>query len=439
MKSLKFSRRALLAGLGVGGGFLPLLNADIAQGQASAVPKRLVTIAWGHGVCGPYFYPKTDQITIDSASGQTLSSLAPWRSKMLMVCGLDNKVYLDAGKQYDGHTGYPGLFTGTLNGAGKSIDQAVADGLVAKGVNKSGLHLVLGVEPDGNTISYKGGGQKNTPETDPFKLFTRLFAGAALPPDQLAKLLARKKSMLDYLGKDLTAFSTRMGTEDKAKIQAHLQAIRDLEGQLAAGAGGKSCAAPTIGNSRTLDTPTRSSLMFTLIGAALRCDLTRVVSLTFYDDHGKFNIRFPWLDGVTDDYHPLAHLGEKGYPTKLKIDTWLFSQVAALVKDLDDTPELDKTALDNSAVVVSSDMADGASHSVAALPFIIIGSCGGAFKSNGRALKLGKWAGKTSNWQSAGGIPHNRLLASLSNAMDVPVTGFGAAGYDGTLDAELSG
>jgi len=69
--------------------------------------------------------------------------------------------------------------------------------------------------------------------------------------------------------------------------------------------------------------------------------------------------------------------------------------------------------------------------------FVLIGSCGGYFKADGRALKLGKWAGKTSNWHAAGGIPHNRLLASLSNAMDVPVSGFGAAGYDGTLDAEL--
>ncbi|HVY25341.1 MAG TPA: DUF1552 domain-containing protein [Polyangiaceae bacterium] len=436
MTNPKYSRRLLLQSLGVGAAFLPLLQAEVGQGQALAAPKRLVTVAWGHGVCGPYYYPGTDTITIDEKTGQCLSALAPFQSKMLMVCGLDNKAYLDHGRKYDGHSGYPGLFTGTHDGSGKSIDQAVADGLRAKGVNKAGLHLVVGIEPDGNTISYSGGGGKNTPERDPWKLFERLFSGATLPPDQLAKIVAHRQSMLDYVGKDLEAFGARLGRDDKSKIDAHLQAIRELENQLAAGGGGKGCAPPMLGDSRSLDTPTRSSLMFSLVGAAMRCDITRVVSMTFYDDHGKFNIRFPWLN-IGDDLHPLAHQGAAGYPTKSKIDAWLFSQVALLAKDLEATPEAGKTALDNSVIVVSSDMNDGASHSVESLPFLLIGSCGGAIKANGRALKLGKWAGKTSNWKDPGGVPHNKLLASLSNAMDVPVTSFGEAGYDGTLDSEL--
>ena len=94
--------------------------------------------------------------------------------------------------------------------------------------------MALGVEPDGNTISYRGGGQKNTPETDPWKFFTNVFAGATLPPDQLAKLRTHRKSMLDYLGKDITAFGARLGTEDRVKIEAHMQSIRDLESALAA-------------------------------------------------------------------------------------------------------------------------------------------------------------------------------------------------------------
>jgi hypothetical protein len=436
MINVKYSRRLLLQGLGLSASMLPLLDAEQSDAQAAAVPKRLITIAWGHGVCEEYFFPKTDQIVIDADNAQSLEPLAPFRSKMLQVCGLDNQAYLDAGRQYDGHSGYPGLFTGTHDGAGKSVDQAVADGLRAQGVNKAALHLVVGVEPDGNSISYKGDKQKNTPETDPFKLFTRLFSGATLPPDQLAKIVAHKKSMLDYVGKDLQAFATRLGRDDRSKIDAHLQGIRDLETELAAGGGGKACAAPDIGTSRSLDTPTRSKLMFTLIGAALRCDLTRVVSMTFYDDHGKYNVRFPWLN-IADDYHPLAHAKRAGYATKSKIDAWLFSQVALLAKDLEETIELGKTALDNSVIVASSEMNSGWSHYVGGLPFLLIGSCGGYFKTDGRAIKLGKWAGKSSGFTSAGGVPHNRLLASLSNAMGVPVQSFGEAKYTGTLDTEL--
>ncbi len=50
-------------------------------------------------------------------------------------------------------------------------------------------------------------------------------------------------------------------------------------------------------------------------------------------------------------------------------------------------------------------------------------SCGGYFKT-GRVLKYN-------------GTAHNRLLASLCNAMDVPVDSFGASGYGGPL-SELS-
>ena len=177
--------------------------------------------------------------------------------------------------------------------------------------------------------------------------------------------------------------------------------------------------------------------MFQLLGAAMRCDLTRVASMTIEDDHGRFNYRFPWLN-VSEDYHPLAHQGSSGYTNKVKIDTWMFQQVAALAKDLNGSMEGGVTALDNSVIVVSSDMAEGSFDTVGGLPFVLVGSCGGAIKANGRCLKLGKWAGKKSNWGDDGGVPLNQLLASLSNALGLPpVTGYGDAAYSGTLDSVL--
>lgn len=68
---------------------------------------------------------------------------------------------------------------------------------------------------------------------------------------------------------------------------------------------------------------------------------------------------------------------------------------------------------------------------------MLIGSRGGYFKADGRAIKLGKWAGKKDGFTSTAGVPHNKLLAWLSNAMDVPVHSFGDAQYTGTLDTEL--
>jgi hypothetical protein len=63
-------------------------------------------------------------------------------------------------------------------------------------------------------------------------------------------------------------------------------------------------------------------------------------------------------------------------------------------------------------------MEEGASHSVEHIPFALIGSCGGYLRT-GHAVHYD-------------GEPHNKLLATLCNAMDVPVDGYGQS-YSGTL------
>ena len=76
-------------------------------------------------------------------------------------------------------------------------------------------------------------------------------------------------------------------------------------------------------------------------------------------------------------------------------------------------------------------MQDGAGHNVDGLPFIIVGSCGGVFKT-GRLVKYGNWVGKTGDyWRGSSGVSHCKLLTSLCNAMDLPVTGFGDPKYGG--------
>src|SRR5689334_22847341 len=142
MKSDRFSRRALLRGLGASAAMIPLLDADFARGQTPTAPKRLVTVAWGHGICPPMFWSSGDKITISATSSPTLSSFSTLVPKMLMIAALDMKTYMDRGGSFDGHNGYPGLFTGTAKSSpGKSIEVAVGEALAAQGVKKSALQV----------------------------------------------------------------------------------------------------------------------------------------------------------------------------------------------------------------------------------------------------------------------------------------------------------
>jgi hypothetical protein len=181
------------------------------------------------------------------------------------------------------------------------------------------------------------------------------------------------------------------------------------------GGGGAQCTEPALNTED--DTPALMKVMFDLAAAALRCDFTRVVNIDLYDDGGGDGNSFPWL-GITQDYHALAHDGSKSYDDKVKVDAWLFEQVANLVGQLEATQEGTGTALDNSVILVTNDMTEGAAHTVDNIPFVLIGKAGGYLKTN-QAINFG-------------GQPHNLLLATVVNAMDIPVTGYGEK-YEGIL------
>jgi hypothetical protein len=431
--STRFSRRAFLKSVGASAATLPLIQAEPAAGQTAGAgaPRRLVTVAWGNGIVRPEFYPAGDELVL----GQVLQPLEPWKSKVLMPAGLDLKCLLDAGHRYAGHFSYGALLTGTYakgwKSAGKSIDQVIAEEL-AKKVTLPALQLNLGIAPDGEGTSWREAGVRNTSETDPGRLYARLFAGRNLSAPDLARLRARKKSVLDFLNAELGAFGKRLGAEDRMKIEAHTVSIRDIEKQLDGSQGAASCMSPAA-PAAVAGIADRSRLQFSLLTVALRCDLTRVATMDVYDVHGKFGVSHSSI-GVQADYHPLAHQGAKGYAQKVKIDSWIYEQVAILVKGLADTPELGGSALDNTVIMVGNGMTEGADHGVQGIPFLLIGSCGGYFKT-GRVVKLGSWAGKTGNYfTQPSGEPHNKLLASVGNAMGVPMTGFGPPEYAGVLD-----
>jgi hypothetical protein len=426
--SRRFSRRALLASMGASAALLPLVDAERAHAAGEAPPKRLVTITWGHGVCQSAFYPSDGGV-----SSRVLAPLAPVASKTLVVAGLDYKMMLEQDKKYDGHFTYPVIYTGTYQNTGgqnctskgPSIDQVVSDA-TAKDVALQQPLLVITVE--GESTSFRGAGERNTGEGEPKRLFDKLFASATLSPEQLAKLRARKKSILDFVGQELTGFSQRMGTEDKAKIDAHLASIRQLERQL--GASGAACEEPMVDTGSKIFQD-KVAAMLDMTAMALRCDITRAVSICWADDGGYRPITLPWLD-INTSFHDIAHLGASAYETKIKADVWMYEQVARLAKNLDSAAEGGSTVLDNSVIVVGNDMCEGSAHYVGGMPFVLIGSCGGYFKT-GRTVKVGQWANKAGDyWGGDSGVPHNKLLASLANAMGVQTDSFGE-GYAGTL------
>lgn len=352
-----------------------------------------------------------------------LASLQPFRDKLLVLEGLDQTVVTQG--WISGHDpAMASLLTGveimqddlfehgqTTYGwaGGISIDQAIAEHLAGQTAFAS---IEAGVRADQSMpnfrMSYKGAAQPVAPENDPTALYARLFGELDLDDAELARLRARRGSAIDYVLEDLAALQATVGTDDRIKIEAHLQAARDIETRLddlGACAGPMAPAAGFDPLAEESFVPVGDAHMDLLV-EALACDLTRVASLQWHNEGSTQ--RFTWL-GHTEHHHALSHAGQA--QPLVEIYTWYAERMAYLLDRLDSIPEGDGTLLDHTVVAWVTPMGHGDTHSSANLPVVLAGG-GGGFLRTGRYLDLG-------------GRSFNDLLVTLGNAMGLPIDTFG--------------
>ena len=218
---------------------------------------------------------------------------------------------------YAGHFSWGALWTGQAKGRtgqGPSIDQTVSDN-IAKKVTLPVPLMNAGVRVigDGQPSSWRSAGVKN------------VLGDRSRPPVQpglrrrdhdharrrcWTPIKLQRKSVLDFVARELDNFGKRLGTDDRSKIGAHQESLRDIEKRLSAPSAGAGCSKPAVAGGK-LDTPTMMKTMYDLMAAALKCDVTRVATLDMYDDGGGDGNSFGNL-GISRDYHAVAHGGGAG-------------------------------------------------------------------------------------------------------------------------------
>lgn len=410
-----FCRRTFLKTLGASAALLPVLDADIARG-AGATPKRFLSLTWPNGVNNDQYEPAGAQIDGNLALIKPFSD-AGLIPKMFMPIGLEYTHWFDHGEGSKGHDTSPSILTGSWRGSpGVSLDTRLGEH-IAKNVQLARRQLNLGVDPGGSDAcmtSFRAGGQQNKPELDPYTVFDGLLGGGGgMSSPELDRIRLRRQSVLDFVRGDLTRFSSRLGGEDKVKIEAHLTSLRELELELLPAATNGKCEPPALGPkldfSGKNNFQLHTKLMLDLVVLAFKCDIARVATVDPLN--GQNNDPLSWISSRV--HHKIAHdQNGGGRADKIKIDTWFYSQVAYVAKKLDEIQEAGNTALDNSVIYAANLMEDGSSHSVGHVPMLLVGSCGGALKMGGRAVRYQK-------------VPHNQLLAALARGFGMDVQGFG--------------
>ncbi len=465
MRPIRFSRRTLLqqlASIPITASLARTLYAQTSTGVA-ALPKRLVIFMQNNGTKRDDFWPARPSATaaeypltnpailnaLFTNDGKTDNGL---KAKTNLIRGLQvtNDVST-TGNQHD--IGFARMFTGaklmpTADGApwggAASVDQILANdwnvGSVTTAVYSSEVedHPKKGFDHRAS-FSYVGPQNLNLPTIDPLTVYTNTF-----PQDGnsvASQRLLLRQSVLDSVAGDLQEIAGRLGPDDNRKLDVHLTAVREAENKLsgllanhgtcayAAGAPRDFRSLPPglANNELNIETyvPDMLDAMVTLVGAALKCGLTRVGSVQLGYGGGKW--KWAWRNININHHDDIAHhdhtddLGTTAdqIATSSRIRTinqFYADLVRRLAVDLASTPEGSGTLLDNTLIVWSNEMGRG-DHQLTDIPVALIGLVGNGIKAGGRVLDVAAQRGAQQ--------PHNLLGYHILNALGHATPGFG--------------
>ena len=414
-KKWHISRRRMLKGLGACIA-LPLLDAMALGGLSSANSKSPVRTAFlfmPNGVHPERWTPAEvgSQFTLT----QQLAPLENFKKDILVMGELMNKNSIFRGA--DGHyaksasllTCMPIKQTigDNISSGGISVDQVIASNIGDQTLFPSleyGLdRITTGVDINvgftrlyGSSISWPTPNQPLSKEIDPRLAFDRLFRSYL--PGVKIKQDPWKASILDLVMDDANDLKRNLGRVDQDKLSEYLESIRSVEKRISNDANREKFAGnitPDIRkelvrvNTRIdeyvemyggVDVTEKTRLMLDIMTLAFWSDASRVT--TFMFGNSVSNRNFSFLEGVKGNHHSISHHMDK--PEALeeytKITTWHIAQYAYFLENLKKIKEGDKTLLDNSMIMFTSDLRDGNRHSPRNLPIVLAGSGGGKLK-----------------------------------------------------------
>lgn len=427
MNGQPISRRAMLRGVGITMAlpWMESLNALRVPAARCAIdgaaPVRMAILFAGCGFHSREWWAKGSGATMEL--GKVLQPLEEFRDKMVFVRGLYNAEALK-GNIHSSQTG--NLLSGAPLAAGGSIRSGTSvDQVVARQIGKATKlpSLVLGCEMSNPAVHknysmlYSSHISWSSPTTP-----TPLEVYPALAFDQLFKDTAKRgeKSVLDAVREDARDFRREISRLDQQKLDEYLNSVREVEQRIErAGKRGEvqgwrpTLSDPDIprpADGIPQDIVEHMRLMCDILVLAFQTDTTRICTLKLNNDHGT--LRFPHLGVDYMIHHLLSHSDSDDW---FKVNQFFLEQVAYIARRLDAIQEGERTALENSMVLLCSSMLHG-NHDATQLPVVMLGSAGGQIKG-----------GQNLDYLDKPDRQMCRLYLSMMNKMGVSLDRFGDA------------
>ena len=441
-------RRDLLKAAAASAALAPFVPASSRRAQAAGSPKRLLLLFSGNGTVESQFWPVGDGNAFTFKPGSITEPLAPFAKKLIFPRGLHRKTSGSGAHEQNigGLWTGCGLVSGFGYPSGPSIDQVIVQalnpttnfkslqfGVQCESFNRGGNKAVL------KCMTYSGSNAALKPEDNPAAMFSKLMlpaggAPGAIDPNagDLAKLRARRKSVIDAVSGDLKSLSATLDKDDRQRLDQHLESISSIEKRLqmpvTPGAEGAGCRAPdqskTVFSAAAMaenaNFPAILDIQSRMAVAALACDRTRIASVQWSRSFSP--IQHTWV-GVNTDHHTLSHKTDATSMGQLHaLNRWYGQRLGELLGYMDAVKEGDGTLLDNTVVCWGNEAATG-NHN--ANPGITLLAGGGNL-----GLKVGQNI-------DCSGNDHSQLLITMAHAVGATmVNHIGNLGMkDGTIPA----
>jgi hypothetical protein len=491
------NRRSFLRAVGAGCAALPiyrLLEDHFAKAYGETLPLRFIGLYHPHGIAGEYFalqYPGNfpagplsttpDIVTGPSSAGVSSSTnfnitypncvLQPfddaatygksYKNLILPIEGIDHL------SNANGHDSAGTIFTGStidesqLKPANSSIDQFLAvENNLGKSTPVTSIQLSVGDNgtQSGVTLSFSQGGIALPKIPDPVVAYNTLFGNFVPTGGSAAAQAAAMRqqqlgvSVVNSVYSDVQSLQMKLAAPEQQKLQAHLDALNDLEKQFqSTGLMGTNCALPAKPSSSSFpdllryqggepyfDAITKAHIA--LIAQAFACDITRFATLFMADlsyaanplmlpadNHGEVAHVYNGSPVGTDGL-PVGNGDQTTWALLAKFNKYCYGNIATLMKALDGMG-----VLENTLIYASSDMGNPARHSTRNTPTLLAGGANGLI-TMGRRLKMTPDCPSASPWCSPTDgvtptdytpITNNHLLVSIANAFGVETNTFG--------------
>jgi hypothetical protein len=384
-------RRTFLRGMGATIA-LPLFDAMLPARTALAatagrpVP-RMVFVYFPHGAIMREWGPR--EAGRLARLGALLEPLAPFRDRLTIVGGLENRLAygpvhaLTPGTWLSGtspHRQGPSAVAMCEGGAkaDATVDQIAADH-IGRDTLLSSIELATEAPRTicagawegqynaclGTTLSFRGLTSPRPMEYSPRKVFDRLFASDS------ACASSTPASVLDRVADDAAELRKRLGPADRSRLHEYLEALRDVECRVAQ-ADGPAVSAGESACDAANAFPERLRLMFDMIALALQADITRVVSFMMAAETSQMTYDHI---GVPDSFHLLSHHQNdaENIEKLVRIQAYHTAVFASFVRKLDELDEAEGSILDRSLILYGSNMSDSHAHDHFPLPAAVVG------------------------------------------------------------------